>query len=78
MDAQATVDARGLICPQPLLRTRARLATMAAGEVVKVVATDPHAELDFEVYCLRTGHQLLERAQAGGEWTFWIQKRADS
>lgn len=77
MDAQATVDARGLICPQPLVRTRARLAEMAPGEVVRVVATDPHAELDFEVFCLRSGHRLLRRDQDGGEWTFWIRKRAD-
>ncbi len=77
MQAHATVDARGLICPQPLLLARQRLAAMAGGEVVEVRATDPHAELDFEVFCLRSGHRLVSRSRAGGEWTFWIEKRAD-
>ncbi len=77
MEAQATVDARGLLCPQPLLLARQRLAGLSAGEVVEVVATDPHAELDFEVFCVRSGHQLLARSHAGGEWRFWIRKRAD-
>ena len=75
MDTDATVDARGLICPQPLVHTKRRLEAMAAGEVVKVLATDPHAELDFEVFCLRSGHQLIDRNRVAGEWTFWIRKR---
>lgn len=77
MEAHATVDARGLLCPQPLVLTRQRLAELSAGEVVEVLATDPHAELDFEVFCVRSGHQLVARDCAGGEWRFWIRKRAE-
>ncbi len=76
MEAKATVDARGLICPEPLVHARAALARLAGGDVLEVLATDPHAELDFEVFCLRSGHELLKRARAGGEWSFWIRKRA--
>ncbi|MEM9303829.1 MAG: sulfurtransferase TusA family protein [Pseudomonadota bacterium] len=57
--AVATVDARGLDCPQPVLLARQALRSATAGEVIQVLATDPHAQLDFEAFCARTGHRLL-------------------
>ena len=50
MDFQKEVDARGLNCPLPILRTKKALADMASGDVLKVLATDPellsHQEVD--------------------------------
>ncbi len=47
MDFQKEVDARGLNCPLPILRTKKALADMASGDVLKVLATDPGATRDF-------------------------------
>lgn len=60
-----TIDAKGLVCPLPVLRARKALAGMAAGEVLAVETTDPAAKLDFPVFCSTAGHELLalERRQ---------------
>lgn len=53
------LDAKGLNCPLPVLKAKLALNRMAPGEVLLVEATDPHAVIDFEAYCARTGHELL-------------------
>ena len=54
------VDASGLMCPLPLLRLKKILVTMESGEIVKVIATDPAAHLDFGVFTNQSGHQIIE------------------
>ena len=51
------LDARGLMCPEPIARAQAQLARMRQGDILEVRATDPAAPIDFEAYCLRRGHQ---------------------
>lgn len=53
------IDARGWLCPQPVIHVRQWLEQAEAGERVHIVITDPHGPLDFEVFCARTGHRLL-------------------
>lgn len=53
------LDVKGLHCPLPILRTRALLDTMAAGEEVVVLATDPASTIDFRHFCNTTDNQLL-------------------
>ena len=70
------LDAKGLNCPLPVLRTKVVLNRMKPGEVLRVQATDPHATIDFEAYCARTGHDLLRVNQSNGVFVFFI-RRAD-
>ena len=74
----ATLDATGLICPEPVLRARARLAQLDAGDVLEVVTDDPMAELDFQVFCDRTGHRLESSTERGGVRVTRIRKRTGS
>jgi len=61
------VDARGLNCPLPILRTKKALNDMVSGQVLRVLATDPGSVRDFEAFAKQTGNQLLQFAeQAGG------------
>lgn len=53
------LDAKGLNCPLPVLKAKLALTRMQAGQVLFVEATDPHATIDFEAYCARTGHELM-------------------
>ncbi len=53
------LDVRGLQCPLPILRTRALLDGMAAGEEMVVYATDPASVIDFKHFCNTTDHRLL-------------------
>jgi len=72
--AEHALDARGLACPLPVLRARKAMQKLAAGEVLVVAATDPGTVRDFDAFCAATGHELLERQEAGGELTFRIRK----
>ena len=49
-----TLDAKGLGCPLPILKTKVALSRMKAGEVLHVAATDPHSVIDFKAFCART------------------------
>lgn len=53
------LDVKGLHCPLPILRTRALLDTMAPGEEVVVLATDPASTIDFRHFCNTTDNLLL-------------------
>ena len=69
------VDASGLNCPLPLLRLKKALIVMASGEVVKVIATDPAAHLDFGVYANQSGHQIIELIKHDNKQIFYIKKK---
>ncbi len=69
------VDASGLNCPLPLLRLKKALMGMVSGDVVKVIATDPAAYLDFGVYSEQTGNQIIEFMKESGKQIFYIRKK---
>ena len=68
------LDLCGLTCPLPLLKTKQSLNKMLTGQVVKVIATDPGSERDFQVFMQQSGNQLLEVEKADGKFYYWIQK----
>ncbi len=68
------VDACGLMCPLPLLRLKKALQGLEQGQVVRVLATDPAAVLDFGVFVEQAGHGLLHRAEKDGVLYFLIRK----
>ena len=69
------VDTGGLLCPLPLLRLKKALTVMSSGDVVKVIATDPAAHLDFGVYANQSGHQIIELIKQDDKQIFYIKKK---
>jgi len=69
------LDARGLNCPLPILRTKKSLADMSSGQILKIVATDPGSVRDFQAFSKQTGNELLEHGESGGEFTFYMRKK---
>ena len=69
------LDARGLNCQLPILRTKKALADMTSGQVLKIVATDPGSVRDFQAFAKQTGHALLASEAADAEFTFLMQKK---
>ncbi len=69
------VDASGLNCPLPLLRLKKALMNMASGDVVKVIATDPAAHLDFGVYSDQTGHLIIQLVKESEKQVFYFKKK---
>ncbi len=68
------LDAKGLNCPLPILKTKVLLNKMQPGEILFVEATDPHSVIDFEAYCARTDHQLLNIEKETNLFKFYIQR----
>ncbi|NFV81283.1 sulfurtransferase TusA family protein [Magnetospirillum aberrantis] len=68
------LDVTGLACPLPILRTKKALKNVAQGGLLKVVATDPGAVRDMDVFCRQTGNELVEWADEGGTYTFVIKR----
>lgn len=69
------VDASGLMCPLPLLRLKKILMVMASGDVVKIIATDPAAHLDFGVFTDQSGHHMIELIKHDDKQIFYIKKK---
>lgn len=65
MDAPV-IDARGLLCPLPVLRLRKALLALAPGQHLRLIATDPMAAVDVPHFCAEAGH-LLKGARDLGD-----------
>ncbi|NQV19806.1 MAG: sulfurtransferase TusA family protein [Rhodospirillales bacterium] len=72
----ATLDAKGLACPMPIVKTKKALKDLAVGETLGIEATDPGSLKDMEAFCKTTGHELVSSAEAGGVYVFEIKKSA--
>ena len=75
MEFQKEVDARGLNCPLPILRTKKALADMASGDVLRVVSTDPGSVRDFQAFARQTGNDLIGQTTQGGEFIHILRRR---
>lgn len=73
--AHKEIDTRGLNCPLPILRAKKALADMAAGQVLKVVSTDPGSTRDFQAFCKQTGNELLAQQTAGKDYIHFVKRR---
>lgn len=68
------LDVRGLNCPLPIIKARKVLNGLQAGQILRVVATDPGSVKDFEAFAKQTGNELLESTAGGGEFAFRLKK----
>ncbi len=60
-----TLDARFLLCPLPVIRTQERIAMLAPGDELEVLATDPGALHDIPAWCRIHGHELIDSRRDG-------------
>lgn len=73
-DEQIFLDARGLICPMPLLKAKQRLNAMKPKQRLSIQATDPGSMKDFEVFAERSGHMLLKAEKKDDVYYYLLQK----
>jgi len=69
------VDARGLSCPMPIVRTAQAMKTVTSGGVVEVLATDPGSVKDFTAWARTTGHELVESTSDGSVYRFVLRHK---
>ena len=71
---ETLLDTTGLFCPEPLMLLHSTFKDIKAGDVVKVLATDPSTQRDIPKFCLVLGHELLEQEEVGSEYQYRIRK----
>jgi tRNA 2-thiouridine synthesizing protein A len=69
------VDARGLSCPMPIVKTAQAIKTVASGELIEVLATDPGSTKDLAAWSRTTGNELVEQSVDGAVFRFVIRRK---
>lgn len=72
--ATAVLDAKGLSCPMPLLRTKKEIGKLASGEILQIDGTDPGSRNDIPGWCERAGHTYVGEKEGSGFISFFIKK----
>jgi tRNA 2-thiouridine synthesizing protein A len=70
-----TLDARGLSCPMPIVKTAQAIKTIASGALIEVLATDPGSVKDFAAWSRTTGNELVEQTADGGVYRFVLRRK---
>ena len=70
------IDARGLICPLPVLKVGKVLRGLPAGQVITVWADDPIAVVDIPHFCAEAGHRILSQTDADTHQIYVIERGA--
>ncbi|WP_136635511.1 sulfurtransferase TusA family protein [Pseudooceanicola onchidii] len=68
------IDARGLICPLPVLRLRKRLMGVSAGAELTMLSDDPVAAIDIPHFCASEGHEVIENRDMGAARFFRVRR----
>ena len=74
MNFDKELDAKGLNCPLPILRTKKALTNLGTGETLAVISTDPGSVKDMQAFCKQTGNELISSSANQGEFEFLIRK----
>jgi len=68
------LDCRGLNCPLPVLKTKKAMDEMAAGDVLKMISTDPGSQNDVTAWANRTGNEIMSANNEGSDFVYYIKK----
>jgi tRNA 2-thiouridine synthesizing protein A len=74
MTPTATLDAKGLSCPLPVVKARLEIEKLGSGDVLQVLATDPGSVADFDNWTKMSGHELLSSSEDDGVYAYLIKK----
>ena len=74
MTYDADLDAKGLLCPLPVLKARKRLQALTSGQVLRVAADDPAAVIDVPHFCAESGHALIATQETADGQLYFIKK----
>ncbi len=74
MKIDLEIDARGLLCPLPVLRLQKRMKPLEAGAMIRLLADDPAAHVDVPHFCAEQGHGFLGSDEAEDATAYLVQK----
>ncbi|MFB5663551.1 sulfurtransferase TusA family protein [Alteribacillus sp. HJP-4] len=74
MKSDKVLNAEGLACPMPVVKTKKEMDQLETGQILEVRATDKGAEADMAAWAKSSGHDLVHQEKNNGILSFWIQK----
>ena len=75
LEITTTVDAKGLSCPMPIVKTAQAVKPLPSGALIELLATDPGSVKDVAAWCRSTGNELVEQSADGAVFRFVIRKK---
>ena len=75
LEIAVRVDARGLSCPMPIVKTAQAIKPVVSGALIEVLATDPGSTKDFAAWCRSTGNDLVDQSSDGAVYRFVIRRK---
>ncbi|MDE5055189.1 sulfurtransferase TusA family protein [Niallia taxi] len=74
MEATKVLDAKGIACPMPIVKTKKEMDSLSSGEILEIHATDKGAKNDLTAWAQSGGHELLKDEEENGVYKFWLKK----
>lgn len=74
MKITKVLDAKGLTCPMPIVKTKKAMNVIESGEVIEIHTTDKGAKNDLSAWAKSGGHELLKYEEDNDIFKFWIKK----
>jgi TusA-related sulfurtransferase len=74
MNSDKMLDAKGLACPMPIVKTRKAMNDLQTGQVLEIHVTDKGAKADIAAWSKSGGHELVEMEEENDNLKFWIRK----
>lgn len=74
MNVDKVLDAKGLACPMPIVKTKKAMNELESGQVLEIHTTDKGAENDLKAWATSGGHELLEFKEENSVLKFWMKK----
>ena len=75
IEVSQRIDARGLSCPMPIVKTAQAIRTVASGVLIEVLSTDAGSVKDFAAWSRTTGHEIVEQSVDGGVYRFVLRRK---
>jgi tRNA 2-thiouridine synthesizing protein A len=74
MESTKVLDAKGLACPMPIIKTKKAIGELETGQILEVHTTDKGAKNDLPAWAKSGGHELIKHKEENGILKFWIRK----
>ncbi|MCT8139329.1 sulfurtransferase TusA family protein [Anaerobacillus sp. CMMVII] len=74
MKSDKVLDAKGLACPMPIVKTKKAMNELESGQVLEIHATDKGAKNDLSAWAKSTGNELVADSEENDVLKFWIRK----
>ena len=75
VDADETLDCKGLSCPMPIIKLAKTMKKMPSGKVLEMLGTDPGSKEDVPKWCTKTGNEFVDSAEESGVYKYYIRKK---